>query len=719
MNGIKFPQTYVKKRVNVKKAAPSSSTPTKQNHVYTDSSSLSNISFLNNNNNNSTFLDNYEIPPDFRETRRSKNTSCPRMEEKKTNFQPTRNEQKNDCRYRILSQNLGTFSFKNLFPKESKKHKNRSVKRVEESKADFSSRNFSKNQTPIKPVKQIVTKVYNVLEYDDLTPIPKKRNSPKNVCSDYDYKQAKSAAILIRRLEYSYNLRLTKQYKCYETQIIYIQRAYRRYLERKNQNLLNQLIEEETMRLNYENSIWDFLTAISDTFYRAKARIAFNLLKRKYAQLAKYNSYGRFVNKIIRAYRNYATRKKRKTFRKLKGKLTYFSRKLYKMNVLDVAKQYREKLNKIIHLQQVIRSFLLRKREDYILYIGRKYHPELYYRMKYRNNKGEKFRKLSNFYSYVRKWKSFVKKLKDERILRFSNGLKKVFYREFWNIFMTQLAKKVNSQLTYILLKPRIQSIEWVYYRGMISKRFNSWKIANNIKKKKDILGINIIQKIIKIYYYKPTIKGLKKRKFLNDFIRKFFVVINNGINRKRQQVMNLLHVKKTVTTENIVIVRDLHLKHFVNNISYKNLLYPFLKWKSLAQSLNTSIVYKKKDLKFIVKEKKIKNYKRIVQYFYKWRKQIYLLLNYQTKIKFIFHYLKNIIVNHCQNLVFESFENYNNKVLNKKQNKKITIKYEERLLKIWFIKWKKITQKSRIDKAAERIGKYLSNRDMKLKEKK
>ena len=235
-------QFYIKKKVNPKKGVSTFQQP----YPYTelsDSNTISNISALNNNNTSSNFLDLTDTI-DIKglsdvKSKREKEKLSKQSEDKSGQRTNGRNRfydknellnangsneyllkrnQNNNPPQNIISKNMGTFSFKNLFNPNKEKNHNKSASMDnninvsdfpnEEVKYDFL--NNGNNKCIVCNVTKVVSE--NV---DELTPIPKRRSSKKVPYGeyDYDYNQAKSAAILIRRLEYSYNLRICKQYK--------------------------------------------------------------------------------------------------------------------------------------------------------------------------------------------------------------------------------------------------------------------------------------------------------------------------------------------------------------------------------------------------------------------------------------------------------------------------------------------------------------------------
>ena len=72
----------------------------------------------------------------------------------------------------------------------------------------------------------------------------------QNTYADYDYNEAKRAAVTCRRIEYSYNLRNVIKSEICLDEVIMIQRWWRNILRRKNEELLKDLKIIEKININ-------------------------------------------------------------------------------------------------------------------------------------------------------------------------------------------------------------------------------------------------------------------------------------------------------------------------------------------------------------------------------------------------------------------------------------------------------------------------------------
>jgi hypothetical protein len=83
--------------------------------------------------------------------------------------------------------------------------------------------------------------VTTIVQIDDLTKIPDRIGGAQNKYADYDYNEAKRAAVTCRRIEYSYNLRNVIKSEISLDEIIIIQRWWRDILRKRNEQISKEL----------------------------------------------------------------------------------------------------------------------------------------------------------------------------------------------------------------------------------------------------------------------------------------------------------------------------------------------------------------------------------------------------------------------------------------------------------------------------------------------
>ena len=471
----------------------------------------------------------------------------------------------------------------------------------------------------------ILEKDYSYCKKNNLTPIPKRFGPKENHYAEYDYNQAKSAAILVRRLEYSYNLRLTKIFNCYLKQIDFIKKK-----------LLNKY-----------------------------------LLKRDFLK---------FFKDLI------------------------------------------DKIKKVKILQKAIKYFLLKKNENYLLKIAREYHPYLYYKIKYINNKTKQKIKIYNFELMKSKWIKFA------RLFKFIKKMKHIFLYQYFNSFIMKFARKTNTFLVYFLLKPLFKEIQFIYYKNMIGKGFLGLKAYSKKMKRNDILGFNLIKKCIKSICFIPFMKKFKFKKYINLFVRKVFIVLYRNIQFQNKKIFFILReISKNKLILNYNKRKNILKFLLLRNFKY-NLISYFYNWKNVNLIEKKNIFSKNilinTVLKSILKNNIEKYKKKLIHYFYFWVIQMYKMINYQTKVYFFMNRIIEIKKKNIYLLIYDCFKNNENntkiiKILKNVINKK---ELKENYLKNFYFQTMKVNlKKEKINYYSITINKYykkkivLKNKNNKL----
>ena len=113
----------------------------------------------------------------------------------------------------------------NNIKRQSKIESKNNLLKKKSSNEHFSEQNDRTNEDEIsRPNKNIVT---TIVQIDDLTKIPDRIGGAQNKYADYDYNEAKRAAVTCRRIEYSYNLRNVIKSEICLDEIVMIQRWWR------------------------------------------------------------------------------------------------------------------------------------------------------------------------------------------------------------------------------------------------------------------------------------------------------------------------------------------------------------------------------------------------------------------------------------------------------------------------------------------------------------
>ena len=411
---------------------------------------------------------------------------------KNTNYQKNQNLTTNS--------NYSLFSFSNAINEPSTTNE-----KCEESRDNF----YDNDNIKLSNGKIVTTFV----QIDDLTPIPDRIGAKQHYLAEYDYDEAKRAAVTCRRIEYSYNLRNVIKSEICLDEIITIQRWWRKILRKRNNELLKELKMQEKIKINNIQSYILFLNKQHYIYTMYLVKKFMNRLKIKYGKLFYKNLFNRNAAKIQNAYRSFVSRKK-KEFQNLLKNLAYKKKKIKLFYNLDV---FILNMNRIIKLQNFIKYYLLKKKESYYLKMANDIHPFMYYYLKYGIGNNDKSiniikNKINGFIGMTKKWKNFVRSKKLLKALLFMENIKFILRKKYFIYFILRIVERINSMITYFLLKPLMKDILYIYYRKKLENIILRWKIYVKKIKRRDILALNIILKLVSKFAFKPFIKKLKKK---------------------------------------------------------------------------------------------------------------------------------------------------------------------------------------------------------------
>ena len=404
------------------------------------------------------------------------------------------------------SQNLTTnsncslFSFSNIVNEPTS-----SNDKFEESKDNFYDI-FDNNNIKSKVLTTFV-------QIDDLTPIPDRVGAKQHYLAEHDYDEAKRAAVTCRRIEYSYNLRNVIKSEISLEEIITIQRWWREILRKRNIQLLKELQIQERIKLNDIQNYILFLNKIHYIYTMYSVKKFIYRLKIKFGKLYYKNIFNRYSSKIQNAYRFYILRKKL-LFKALLKRLAYKMKKRKMFYSLDIFIMH---MNKLIKLQNFIKYYLMKKKESYYLTMAHKVNPFMYYYLKFGIGNNDKYLclikdKIEGFLIMIQKWKNFTRSKKLLKSLLFLENIKFILRKKYFIIFILRIVERINSMMTYFLLKPLMNDIIYIYYRKKMEKIIQRWKACVKLYRRRDILVLNFILKLVNNYAFKPFIKQLKRK---------------------------------------------------------------------------------------------------------------------------------------------------------------------------------------------------------------
>ena len=358
------------------------------------------------------------------------------------------------------------------------------------------------------------------IQIEDLTKIPDRIGGRKNKYAEYEYNEAKRAAVTCRRIEYSYNLRNVIKSEICLDEVILIQRWWREILRKRNEEILKELYLYEKINLDNIKRYILFLNKIHYIYILHLLKNFINNIKMKYAKLYNKNYLSRYAIKIQRAFRQFIKKRKSESKNKLSDLLNKYFYKIKKSLLFNEFENICMIINKLKYLQNFIKYYFLRRNEKYYLKVAHEEHPLLYYYFKYRiKNNPKSYRrikqKIFRFLFYVNKWKKFFRYQRIKKCILFLDIIKFILKKKFFMYFILRLVERINAMITYFLLQPLMKHILQKYYLNKIRKAFYVWKTKDQNLKRKNKLAIKLITKIIRIYTLEYFLKQLKNEKKL------------------------------------------------------------------------------------------------------------------------------------------------------------------------------------------------------------
>ena len=371
------------------------------------------------------------------------------------------------------------------------------------------------NELNIIDKKNIVT---TLVQIEDLTKIPDRIGSIQNKYADYDYNEAKRAAVTCRRIEYSYNLRNVIKSEICLDEIIIIQRWWRDILRKKNEELSKELKILNKININNIQKYIDFLNKIHYIYAMHLLSEFINKLKIGYGKLYYKNYFSKFALRIQKVFRTYISNINNSRKLKLANLLNKVVYNRKKSHLIDELKKVSNVINKIKFLQNFIKYNILRKNEKYRLKCAHEIHPFIYFLLKFKiplNPKSiRKYKqKRARFMIFVQKWINFHKYKRLIKCMMFIENIKFIIKKKFFIYFILRLVERINAMITYFLLQPLMKNILRIYYLRKIHINFMIWKKNDAKLKHKNNLAWNLISKIIKAYTLDDLIKNIKNRK--------------------------------------------------------------------------------------------------------------------------------------------------------------------------------------------------------------
>ena len=448
-----------------------------------------------------------------------------------------------------------------------------------------------------------------------LTKIPQKtEENSGNVRLKMAFNKAKDAARVVRRLEYSYSMRVNilLSKPIFQKNAKIIQNWYRsmKFIKINTPKILKiqafvrgMMIRKafREVRKLYEIDL-PFIKEIDKIISRRYARIFFDKIIPRFGIKALIKMSKIENNKIINALsRHY---KKQKFIRENFSLSTKINKKCcYTKEIYD----WNTRL-KILKLQSYFKSYLMHYNEKIILKYTNEYHPKLYYYLKYGKNSDLRNRKLKKFREYFTKLKELKLKVKykgkniniNNKYDYFKYILRKIIFNKLKNYYNDSINNKDINYQKRLKLKILLNHQKINNNKRILKRYLNKWNIiANYLTEYRNIL------KNDKLALIEAIMKYHKK------FKEQVFMFLLNAIKEKKEK-----SEKQSLNT--ILNYYDkynkIHDKEHIDNI----LLRAFKIWRKKAKliSLSKAVNMINKNAKIFLKNKNLKKKQKLINCF-------------------------------------------------------------------------------------------------------
>ena len=401
-----------------------------------------------------------------------------------------------------------------------------------------------------------------------LTKIPQKtQENTENIRLNIAYKKAKDAARVVRRLEYSYSMRISillskpvfqKNAKIIQNwwrtlmfikknkgKIVNFQRYYRGHLARR--------AFYDCKKLYFK--IIPFISTVDKIISRKCCLLVFNILVPNFAMLKNYNLMKPRIDKI-----NYYLKKFAKNQQYIREIKTISKKFIWKCQYTKQSVQFDIYL-KIKKIQSNFRRYLMHNNDKIMLSYSNLFHPYLYYKLKYKDKKYKN--KINGLNKCFKKFKELNLKANKKIANKYDYLgylLKKIFFNRLKLAYKKSLQEKNTKKLRKILLKKIMNKYNNKKKARNLNNYFHKWKnynqyynnyLMNKICDKLKI--IEIIMKYNKKYNQKLFMLLLnikskeekKKKDNLNKNLNKLFKIYSKRNDKEFNKNMLNKYLKK------------------------------------------------------------------------------------------------------------------------------------------------------------------------------
>ena len=446
-----------------------------------------------------------------------------------------------------------------------------------------------------------------------LTKIPQKTEENNgNIRLKMAFNKAKDAARVVRRLEYSYSMRVNilLSKPIFQKNAKVIQNWYRsiKFIKVNTPKIVKiqafvrgMMIRKafKEVRNLYEHDL-PFIKQIDKILCRRYAKMFFDKLIPRFGikiliKLAKIKS-----DKIIDVLSRYSRKMKylRTNFSistKLKRKCCY-TKEIY---------DWKTRL-KILKLQSYIKSCLMHKNENILHKYASEYHPNLYYYLKYGKNRDSLKKKLKKFRGYFNKMKELKIKTKFKNLhnININNkydllkyAIRKMTFNKLKRLYNDSINNKDQNYQKRIKLKILLNHQKKNNNKRILKRYLNKWNIiANYLSEYRKILKADKLALIDVIMKYNKKFK------------EKIFMLLLNSIKEKKVSIekkeVNKIFNYYEKHNKN-------HDKEYINNVLKR--AFKIWRKKSKLISLNNATNIINRNAKIFLINKKLKKKKKLI----------------------------------------------------------------------------------------------------------
>ena len=378
-----------------------------------------------------------------------------------------------------------------------------------------------------------------------LTKMPQKtEENTQNRRLNIAFNKAKDAARVVRRLEYSYSMRINilLSKPIYQKKAKVIQKWWKDVtFAKKNidqvfklQAYIRGTMIRKAFREVKHTYLYKlpFLREIDRIISRRKLKIYFDKLVAKYGILKLLNKTKPHIDKVRYSLQSFKNRKKF-----LRENHLLFCPKKNKCCYTKEIFDWETKL-KLYKAQAAVKFYLMHHNEKIIKeQYANKYNPKLFYMLKYGNNKEKLKRKLKNFRNAFLKFKELKLKATlpgniSNKFLFFKYILRKKIFNTLLNYYSDSLNNKDQKYQQNMKMKILLNHLKSKQDKDKLKKYFMKW----NLKAKflKEYYNILILDKL---YVLEAIFRYQKKYRE-----KVFMLLLNNNKPDKKEQQMETAH---------------------------------------------------------------------------------------------------------------------------------------------------------------------------------